>query len=481
MLRSLPLVLLAGTVAFAQPPGVKEPEVPTADVRKLAVAPAAAPTPALKYELLPKLRDRAAGNAALDYHRAYMLRPSWPRDPKESAKLSDTLNAWDETPVDKLPVAEVKKYLEGHALSFRALDAAAKSDRCDWELTTKVSVKNIDMFLPEVQALRELARVQRFRIRVALAEGDFDAAMRDIQTGLRLGKDAGEGPTYIHALVGIAISAIFLNEVEQLVQRAGSPNLYWALTVLPRPLIDPRTACEGESRIFDNLFPNAKQLEKGPVSAEKANTLLEEMMTAFSSMGRDMPNVGIGGLAFAGNIALAAPGARKHLAELGWPAATVEKMPPAQAVALRAITAYRAMTDDHTKCFSLPYPEARAELAKVRERAQKLKKESEDPIVAVFALTLPAMEKVLEAHARINRRVAALRAVEAVRLHAAANGGKPPKALGDVKLVPVPEDPWTAKPFEYAATDAGFTLAGGPGSDKPNMSNNFRYEVTLRR
>ena len=489
MFRSFAFVLFAGTVVLAQPPvkdvapGTKDPEVPTTDLHKLTASAAAAPNPALKYELLPRLRDRVPGNAALDYHRAYLLRPAWPRDPQEGKKLGDTLIAWEETPVDKLPVADIKKHLELYSQSFRALDSAARADHCDWELSNKISVKNIDMLLSEVQAIRELARFQRFRVRVALAENDFDAAVRHIQTGIRLGKDAGEGPTVINALVGIAITTIFLNEVEQLIQRPNGPNMYWALTTLPRPVLDPRPALEGEGRIFDNLFPNAKQLEKGPVSAERANALLDEMLTAFNTMGRDIAvGEAPGGAALAAFAALNAPGARKHLTELGWPAATVEKMPAAQAVALRAVTAYRTMTDDQTKCFSLPYPDARAELAKVRERADKLKKESNDPIVATFALTLPSMEKTLEAHARVNRRAAAIRAVEAVRLQAAADDGKPPKSLTDVKIVPVPEDPYTRKPFEYTASDTAFTLTGPPPTgEKPHIGNSFRYEVTLRK
>ena len=438
--------------------------------------------PALKYELLPRLRDRVAGNAALDYHRAYILRPSWPRDPKDAKKLDETLLAWEEATIDKLPVAEVKKYLVGYSQAFRALDSAAKADRCDWELNSKMSVNNLDLLLPEAQTFRELARFQKLRVRVDLAQNDFDAAVRNLQTGFRLGKDVGEGPTLIQSLVGIAITSIFLHEVEQLIQRPNSPNLYWALTTLPRPLIDPRTALEGETRLFDNLFPNAKALEKGPVSADRANAILEEMLSAFATMGKpDDFKIGIGGVGVAGYVALNAPAARKQLVVLGWPAVTVEKMPPAQVVALRAITAYRSFTDDQTKCFSLPYPEARAELVKVRERAEKLKKDTGDTIITVFSMTLPAVEKVFEAHARTARRIAAIRALEAIRLHAAANEGKLPKSLADVKIVPVPDDPYTLKPFEYAVKDDTFTLAGPPpAGDKPSASNNFRYEVTLK-
>lgn len=478
MLRSLAALLLLSPTALAQP---KAPEAPTADVRTFAVRPAGAPIPALKYELLPRLRDRAPGNAALDYQRAYVLRPSWPRDPKEAQKLDEALAAWEDAPIDKLPVAEVKKYLATYSQTFRMLDLAAKADRCDWELDSKISVRNVDLLLPQVQTFRELARAQKLRVRVALAENRFADAVRDIQTGMRLGKDVGEGPTLIQSLVGIAITAIFLNELEHLIARPDGPNMYWALTTLPRPFIDPRPSLEGEGRLFDHLFPNAKALEKGPVPAERANAVVEEMLVAFATMGDPDNTNGVGaGFGAAAYVALHGGAARKQLVALGWPAETVEKMPPAQVVALRTITVYRSFNDNQTKCFSLPFPEARSELAKAREQADKMAKDTGDHIVTVFAMAMPAVEKVHEAHARTARRIAALRAVEAVRLHAAVEG-KLPKALADVKVVPVPDDPYTLKPFEYAVKDDTFTLGGpAPAGEKPNRSNNFRYEITLR-
>lgn len=496
MLRSLLALLLASAVVAAQPPEADEPEPkpavppgavqwtfsPELSLTTFAASPAPVAVPALRYELLPRLRDRKPGNAAMDYHRARLLQPSWPRDPKEAARLQDTLIKWEEAPVDALPLADVKKYLATHAQSFRALDDSARADRCDWELSSKLSVSNMDSLLAEVQTFRELARFQKLRARVATAEGRFDEAVRHIQTGMRLGKDVGEGPTLIHTLVGIAVMSTFLGEVDHLIQRPGSPNLYWALTTLPRPVIDPRISFEGEGRLFDNLFPNAKVLEKGPVSADRANGLLDEMMTAFQTMGRPSDTqVSSGGLGVAAYAALNAAGARKQLLALGWDAAAVEKMPAGQVVALRAIATHRSLADDQAKCFSLTYPDARTEVAKVKKRAEQFRKESGDPIVNVFALNVPAFEKVFEAHIRVNRRVALMRAVEAVRLHAAANEGQLPKALADIKLVPVPEDPNTLKPFVYEVKDNVFTLTGPPpAGENPSAVNHVRYQITLR-
>lgn len=486
------LIALGGAV-LAQPPAAPAPDPQKADppqphVITLTVSPAAAPVPALKYELLPKLRDRTPGNAALEYQRAYMARPTWPRDPDASRKQDEMVTRWEESPVEKLPVNEVKRFLAGYAGAFRTLDQGARSDRCDWQLTRKLDPDSLMLLLPEVQAHRELARFQKLRVRVDLAENDFDAAVQGLQTGYRLGKDVAEGPMLIQMLVGIAISGVFTNEVDQFIQRPGSPNLYWALTNLPRPFIDPRPALEGETLFFETVFPNIRDFEKGPVPADRANAMLEEMLRAFNRYndedpkGNDLLKV-IGKFGLAAYVGLHYKDAKAELIAAGRPAEQVEKMPPAQVVALRSVGVYRSLSDDQAKCFSLPYPQARAELAKVRERARKIVAANEtDVLVRLFTLTLPATEKVYEAFARTERRFAGLRAVEAVRMHAAANNGQLPKSLADVTLVPVPDDPNTGKPFEFAAAGNAFTLIAPPPDREPaTTGNSFRYEVSLRK
>jgi hypothetical protein len=467
-------------------PGAAAP-APPPNVINLTISPAAAPVPALKYELLPRLRDRTTGNAAIDYYRAGMLRPNWPRDPEESRKQDEMVSQWEEGPIEKLPIVDVKKFLFGYDATFRALDQAARCDRCDWELNRKATAGNLLDTLPEVQQYREITRFNRLRIRLDLAENDYDGAIRGLQSGLRMGKSVAEGPTMIHMLVGIALVGVHTGAAEEWVQRPGSPNLYWALTTLPRPFIDPRPALEGEAAMAAGLFPGLKDLEKGPVSADQANRVLEELIATLRKTAADEDQANdaagaIGKVGLAAFVALYAADARKQLVELGRPAAEVEKMPPAQVVVLRAVSVHRAVYDDQIKCFHLPYSEGTAELTRARERAGRLiDRKDGDPLVRMFTLAAPAVEKLYHAFARTERRLVGLRVVEAVRLHAAANNGKPPKALSDITLVPVPDDPNRGKPFEYKADGQAFTLnAPPPPGWGANPAWSFRYEVTIR-
>ena len=72
-----------------------------------------------------------------------------------------------------------------------------------------------------------------------------------------------------------------------------------------------------------------------------------------------------------------------------------------------------------------------------------------------------------------------LRAIEALRMHAAAHGGQLPDSLDQVTVVPVPLDPGTGKPFEYHRDGATATLVSRlPGEPR---TPGLRYRVTVRK
>ena len=80
----------------------------------------------------------------------------------------------------------------------------------------------------------------------------------------------------------------------------------------------------------------------------------------------------------------------------------------------------------------------------------------------------------------LERSLAALRVIEALRMHAAAHDGKLPDKLDDLTEVPVPDDPGTGRPFEYGLQGDTATLVSQvPGDPVPN--NGLRYRVTIRK
>jgi hypothetical protein len=77
-------------------------------------------------------------------------------------------------------------------------------------------------------------------------------------------------------------------------------------------------------------------------------------------------------------------------------------------------------------------------------------------------LLLPAIHKVAVAFNRLERRITALRIIEAVRMYAAAHEGRLPDKLADITEAPVPKDPGTGQPFQYRRDNKAATLIAPP-------------------
>jgi hypothetical protein len=93
---------------------------------------------------------------------------------------------------------------------------------------------------------------------------------------------------------------------------------------------------------------------------------------------------------------------------------------------------------------------------------------------------LPAILKVHLAQARIERKLAAQRVIEALRMHAAAHDGELPEKLDQVKVVPIPNDPGTGEPFEYKRDGKSATLISRI-PDENLRATGLRYHLTIRK
>jgi hypothetical protein len=181
-------------------------------------------------------------------------------------------------------------------------------------------------------------------------------------------------------------------------------------------------------------------------------------------------------VAAVGFVLRAYPEAKRALIAEGRSPEEVEALPALQVVLLHALHQFRRRQDDLYKWYGLPYWEARPHVAAVYEEVRQARARLEG---IPFLELLPALERVTFTAARLDRRVAALRCVEAVRLYAAAHDGKLPQALGDITAVPIPADPVTGKPFTYRAVGDRATLsAPAPAGETPTTRNTLTYELT---
>jgi hypothetical protein len=467
----LPLVLLVPARAEERKPGDPVP---------LTVSAAAAPTPSLLYHLLPADRDQTDGNAATLYYRA------WATLAENKAFFMDLREAhwyeWLETPLEDLPLQEMEGKLALGRTMFQELEMATRCRRCDWQLEGRP--EGIGLLLPEVQGFRSVGSMIASRARYHIARGNWEEALRSFRVGLGLARDLGRGPTFIHILVGVAIGNVMCKQLEEFVQRPGAPNLYWALAQLPRPFGDMRTALREERVMLERTFPMLKHLEEGPMTETQVQAGLLRLRARLDDFGVRRPTRAER-LAQAALITNAAAGAKRALLAEGLPEKQLDAMPVVQVVALKAYRDYREAYDEALKWTYVPggfrHPGFREAAKKVEAAGRWLDQ-------LFFRGLLRALEegigvtfdKVHQAIGRLDRRLAALGCVEALRMHAARKG-RLPAALADVTEVPAPPDPVSEKPFEYKVTGNVATLSAAlPPGPKPPPQLLLTYEISLR-
>jgi hypothetical protein len=363
------------------------------------------------------------------------------------------------------------------------LDVASRHEHCDWDLTDRVRKEGYSVLLPEFQTLREFATLLALRARLAIHEKQIDNAIQTCRTGLALSRHAAEGPSLISGLVGIFVANTMLAEVERLVDHGGTPNLYWALTDLPRPFIDMRVCFQSERLSLEAFIrPEIRAALKNPDAAPMSPGQLQEMNRALLQFAPES-NGEFHPAALAILSAKVYPRARDFLLKRGFTTSQVNALPVVQVAFMYAVTEYDRHFDNMVKWLQLPYWEARPGLLKA-ERELKLSKARllETGGIPLAEWFIPATQKVVFARARLDRRIAALRCVEALRLYAAAHEGRLPAELADINEVPVPIDPITGKSFQYRLDGSAAVLASPPPDrERPSESNSLRYEITLRQ
>ena len=371
-------------------------------------------------------------------------------------------------PLKELPAQELKEYGR-YALS--QADRAARLDNPDWQVLLKLKADGIELLLPEVQQIRSLARALQVRFRAEIAQRRFDDAIRTAKTMFAIARHLGEHPTLIGDLVGMAIASMTISHLEEMLEQPGCPNLYWALTNMPSPLISLDKGMDGERVMMAWVFrdlsdgePQTKdQLEKFLANADK---LLEA-----ADKKPDKPGVRAW-LATRTKDAAMVSAAHHRLIEYGLPEERLSGFSAEQVILLDEKRELEVRFDDDAKTMSFPFWQVEMLAAQI-----KLKKTP-----ALFAdLLVPATQAARRAQGRIDQRIALLRHIEALRLHAAEQKGALPAKLSDV-AVPLPVDPFTGKPFRYELAGDTAHLRGTPPPGQENVPVfNIHYEVIVQK
>ncbi len=467
------------------PPDANQPTVV-----ELLVAPAPEPQPALRYSLLPTPAERTPGNAVQLYYRAILMQKLRPKEYWQ--EYGDKSKLWLAAGSDDAAAkVEMGQWLAEQRNAIAEIRLAAFRERCDWEIRFQDlrGLDTINILLPEIQECRNLARTLQLQARYQMLDGRPSDAFQTLRVGYQLARDTAQPQNLICGLVGIAISNMMNEELLHLIQ-ATDTNYYWALVALPDPLVDLRPALETELNLPFQLFPFL-------ADAETADRTQAEWRRLIVDCVGNLGNLEGGGKALEGwQAELAAtallaklyPVAKERLVAGGMDAAKVEAMPVGQVVAIHTARSIRYAYHELFKTFLLPQDEAARRLPTVTSRlisegylggGEALSGQGGLPVAGIL---LPGYENILTASLRVPRNLAALQTIEAIRMQAAADGGKLPASLAAVTIVPASDNPATGQPFAYSldAATGTATLDVPPLGKLTPQQDGKRYVIRLK-
>jgi hypothetical protein len=451
------------------------------DPIKLTVEPAKGSARPLKYGFRFDLVSQKSGNAVDDYKAAIKLL----KDARgsEGSAFDMQLDEWLDADLNDFRVKEVEEFFKTNKDLLPLLESAARRDQCDWGHREGLRKQGFMLAIPEIQEMRSFIRIVALHCRLNVKKGKLDESLHDVRLGLVMAKHVSESPILISSLVSIALTTVSLNRVDEILQQPGAPNLYGALSDLPTPYVVLRRGMAGERLGVCGSFPGVPDivadLNAGPMSEKQ----VQDCINVMEQFEPSLKQIGVKQF-LALNISLKHEKAKKALIDAGRPKEKVEAMPHFQVALLHALLDLDRFYDDLAMMQDLPPWEAHV---KGQEFARKVKAmavqgEPDGPALPLARFVLPAVEKVMRAEVRVERRIAALRIVEAIRLYAATHDGKVPASLAEIKDVKIPVDPLTGKTFEYSVVEKAAVIKGFvPPEEKDRKNEWLTYEVTIKK
>jgi hypothetical protein len=451
------------------------------DPIKLTVEPAKAPARPLKYAFSFELVAQTSGNAATDYKEAGKL---FREAVSSTGTPSEQIDAWLDADLKDFAVKEVEEFFKKHPDILLLLEKAARREQCDWGHREGLRKKGINLAIPELQDMRGLVRLVALHCRLNVAKGKIDDSLQDVRLGMVMARHVAESPLLISDLVGIALTTVMLARVEEIIQQPGAPNLYSVLSALPAPYVPISKAIEGEKLGLCGTFPGLADSVGDPSAGPMTEEQVQECIKVLGDIDRGLAQNPLATV-IALNVSMKHEKAKEALIAAGRPKEKVEAMPHFQVALLHAFLVLEPSYDEMLTVQKLPpweaLPKAREISAQIREKARKV--DNNGPALnLIFKQFLPAYDRVMRAQIRADRRIAALRCVEAIRLYAAAHDGQLPARLSDIKDVTLPVDPLVGKPFEYQVVEKTAVLKGAiPPDEKDRKAEWLTYEVTIKK
>lgn len=444
---------------------------------KLTIHPAVESKPSLKIKLLPDPTEQLDGNAAVFYLKAMgFLEQEGARDRireiyksigeqvKATGKSAEEFPpySYQEMHPRDYPQKEVREFLELLAFQELSLREARRFRDFSMYRNLHLSDNPIGYLLPEMQAMRELARNQRIRCRLAIAEDRIDDAIEVIGQQITMSHHVGQDDFLVSYLIGAATLRVALDDTLLLLEHADCPNLYWSFAQLPSPLISPERSLAVEKQFLYMQVPKLKEVNTTPLPKEYWTLFIED----FSKRTADIDAYNVGSdvtivskvqgeeriKSIQKSVLENAPQAREYLLSRGILSTNnIDTYAKEQLVFLAMKDYYEVHRDEHFKWCHLPYQLSREKIA-LTKASMKKDQERYGWFTGVTQNLLPAIDAVNEVVTRTRLRIALIQAIEAIRMAGAENGGKLIENLTQAP-VPIPNNPYTDKPFGYLVSE----------------------------
>lgn len=470
---------------------------------KLTIHPKAETKPSLNLKFLFDPTEQLDGNAAVFYLKALgfleqdnaraQIREMRKRG-EEQAKLAGKEGALDYPPYSYLeihprdyPKAEVREYLKIVSFQEPILREARRYSNFSMHRNIHLSDNPVGYLLPEIQYIRELARNQRIRCRLAIAENRIDDAIEILGQQITMSRHIGMDDFMVSYLVGCAVLGIAIEDTMLLQEHADCPNLYWAFAQLPNPLLDTDRCLAFERQFVYLQVPKLKEIDAEPRSAEYWREFLADFAKRTSEVdeynqennpaivSKELGDKRVESIQKA--IEENVPQAKAYLLGRGLLTSDAfDKYPKEQLVFWAMKEYYEVFRDDNFKWLHTPYRMAIEGMTATNLQLKSQREREEFGWFTVISFgSQPAIEAVFAADTRARQRIAVIQAIEAIRMAGAENGGKLIDSL-DQAPVPVPNDPFTDKPFSYQVNGKVAILS----SDLPTHSP-VRIELQFAR
>lgn len=395
--------------------------------------------------------------------------------PMVSKRYGDKIEALEA--LENQPIHELDRAAAQEMMGSTGVEISEPSVRrtfADWG--SPIQELGVETLLPYLSDCRLLARALALKARLLALEGKHKEAAETLRRVYVLAQHVGDArqPVLIDGLVGVAIASMATDRAAQIAQLEDAPNRYWALTTLPSPMFDIGHWMRAE-RVFPTVSLPALREPERITSDQWFNTLrtLRTFMTDPDENTSSIKQL----LEDAAATASMAQQAESYLKARGYTDEQLEAMGMHAIIATWMMDDYRSRFDAMSKLVYLPFPQA---LPLLFEQEKRMVEDGPGVGPGLLAdILLPSISRAVAAPYRLERQIAALRIVEAVRDHAAHHEGALPKSLDEMRL-PIPEDPMTGESFGYAMSGDTFTITARRYNEG-DINSGFVWRVTMRR